>query len=97
MLAFSGGNIVGMASGFHYVHPDKEAELFINEVGVLPAFQNKGIGRKMIKALVEHGKNLGCKAGAWVLTDSKNKAAKKAYEAAGGKLDNGDILMYNFD
>ncbi|MEM7381924.1 MAG: GNAT family N-acetyltransferase [Bacteroidota bacterium] len=97
ILAFSEDNIVGMASGFHYVHPDKEAELFINELGVLPAFQNKGIGRKMIRALIAHGKKLGCKAGAWVLTDSKNSAAKKAYEAAGGKPDKGDIVMYNFD
>ncbi|WP_317169072.1 GNAT family N-acetyltransferase [Poritiphilus flavus] len=97
MLAFAEDNIIGMASGFHYVHPDKEAELFINEVGVLPSFQNMGIGRKILKALVDHSKTLGCKRGAWVLTDSGNSAAKKAYEAAGGRLDEGDILMYNFD
>ena len=35
-VALDGGVVVGMASAVHYVHPDKPAQLFINEVGVAP-------------------------------------------------------------
>ena len=46
--ALDAGVIVGFASGVHYVHPDKPAELWINEVGVAPTHQRQGIGRRLI-------------------------------------------------
>lgn len=39
MLAFHKQEVIGMASGFHYVHPDKDPSMFINEVGVIDDFQ----------------------------------------------------------
>lgn len=42
MLAYVGKSLVGMASVFHYVHPDKDPSLYINEVSVLDSYQNKG-------------------------------------------------------
>jgi hypothetical protein len=36
VVAIEDGSVVGFASGVHYVHPDKPAELWINEVGVAP-------------------------------------------------------------
>lgn len=95
-LAFDGLAVVGMASGFHYVHPDKEPELFMNEVGVLEAFQNQGIGRVLVKALWRHAKQLGCKE-AWIGTKKSNIAAQKCYEASGGKPDDEPFIIYEFD
>lgn len=67
MLALEKETIVGMASGIHYVHPDKEPALFIDEVSIIDTHQNRGIGRLIVKSLVAHGKKLGC-VEAWVAT-----------------------------
>jgi hypothetical protein len=43
-VAVAGGVVVGMGSGVHYVHPDKPPELWVNEVGVAPPYQNRAVG-----------------------------------------------------
>jgi aminoglycoside 6'-N-acetyltransferase I len=75
--------VVGFASGVHYVHPDKPAELWVNEVGVAPTHQRQGLGRELLKALFARGRALGCRE-AWVLTSPANAAAVRLYEAVGG-------------
>src|SRR5215467_9912650 len=65
------GQVVGLASGVHYVHPDKLPELWVNEVGVAPSHQGQGIGRRVLAALLAHGQTLGCRE-AWVLTSPDN-------------------------
>ena len=92
--AIDRGRIVGFASGVHYVHPDKPAELWINEVGVAETHQGRGIGKAVVRALLEHGRRLGCRE-AWVLTDRSNTAAMRLYASAGGE-DAGDHVMFNF-
>ena len=83
-VALDRGTVVGMASGVHYVHPDKQPELWINEVGVAPTHQGRGVGRGVVRALCDHGRALGCTE-AWVLTDPENTAARRMYAAAGGE------------
>ena len=95
VLAFFDTEVIGMASGFHYVHPDKDPSLFMNEVGVLDAFQNQGIGRALVKFLWEHAKTLGCKE-AWIGTEKSNVAAQKCYQAAGGKPDDEPFILMEF-
>lgn len=95
ILAYLEGRIVGMASAFHYVHPDKDPALFMNEVGVLMEYQNHGIGRAMVKQLYEHSKVLGCDE-VWVATESSNTAARKAFTAAGGVEDKGPVVLITF-
>lgn len=82
-VALDGGLVVGFASAVHYVHPDKPAELWINEVGVAATHHRRGLGRALLGALLEHGRALGCRE-AWVLTERDNEAARKLYAAAGG-------------
>ena len=96
VLAVTDGKIVGMASAFHYVHPDKEPSLFINEVGVLSTFHNRGIGRTMVKTLHEHARVLGCEE-VWIATERSNTPARRAYAAAGGKEDDEDVVGINFE
>ena len=83
-VAIAGGQVVGMASGVHHVHPDKPPELWVNEVGVTPAQRRQGIGRRLLQALFERGRALGC-AEAWVATEVTNGPARKLYAAAGGE------------
>ncbi len=95
MVAYFEQKIVGLASGFHYVHPDKDPVLFIDEVGVIDDFQKKGIGKTVVQAMCDHGKSLGCSE-AWVLTDESNEAAIKTYLGAGGKKTHESIVMVDF-
>ncbi len=82
-VAADDGRVVGFASGVHYVHPDKPAELWVNEVAVAPSHQRPGLGRAAMTTLLAHGRSLGCVT-AWVLTDRDNKAARALYARLGG-------------
>lgn len=95
-LAFLKGKVIGMASAFHYVHPDKDPELFMNEVGVLDALQNQGVGRSLVKFLWQHAQQLGCQY-AWIGTEKSNLAAQKCYKAAGGEPDDEPFILYEFE
>lgn len=88
--------VVGFASGVHYVHPDKPAELFVNEVGVSPDHRNRGIGTALLECLFAHAKSLGCRE-AWVLTDDENAAARRMYARAGGVETDPPARMIAFD
>lgn len=94
-VALDGDHIVGMASAVHYVHPDKAAQLFINEVGVAASHHRKGIGARLMEALLAHGRALGC-IEAWVATEPDNTAARALYTRAGGVEDPTPFIMYTF-
>jgi GNAT superfamily N-acetyltransferase len=94
-VAVDAGEVVGFASAVHYVHPDKPAELWINEVGVAPSHQGRGIGKAVLRTLLQHGRRLGC-GQAWVLTDRANLAAMRLYASAGGRADAPDTVMFEF-
>ena len=95
VVALDGDLVVGMASGVHYVHPDKAPELWINEVAVSSTHRSLGVGRKMLSTMLAHGRALGCTE-AWVLTDTNNAAAQRLYERAGGEEYAGGCRMYTF-
>lgn len=96
VLACHDDEAIGMASGFHYVHPDKDPVLFVNEVAVIEAYQNQGIGRKLVKLLCEHGKQIGCNE-AWVGTEESNYSARNTYLAAGGIPDDEPFILFEFN
>ena len=94
-VALDGTTVVGMASGVHYVHPDKRAQLFINEVGVAPAHQRAGIGRGLLETLLTLGRDIGCTE-AWVATEAGNTVARGLYAAAGGAPEAEAAVVYVF-
>jgi ribosomal protein S18 acetylase RimI-like enzyme len=93
VVARDEGLVVGMASGVHYLHPDKAPQLFINEVAVSTSHRGQGIGRRMLQRLVERATELGCTE-AWVLTDVDNAAANRLYAAAGAEVPPAPCVMY---
>jgi ribosomal protein S18 acetylase RimI-like enzyme len=94
-VALDGDTVVGFASGVHYVHPDKPAELWVNEVGVAPSHQRQGLGRRLLGALFSEGRRLGCRD-AWVLTSPANEPAVRLYQAAGGQELTDASVMFTF-
>jgi len=95
VVALDGDVVVGFASGVDYIHPDKPEELWINEVAVAPGYRRQGIGKRMLAALLECGRAVGCRE-AWVLTERSNPAAMRLDPSAGGSEDPGGIAMYSF-
>lgn len=87
--------VVGFASGVHYVHPDKPSEMWINEIGVAPTHQGRGIGKAIMQTLLQHARQLGCRE-AWVLTDRSNNAARRLYASARGEEAPSDQVMFTF-
>ena len=82
-VAIDDGTVVGFASGVHYIHPDKPPELWVNEVSVAPAYQRRGLGKAVLRALFDVGQSHNCTA-AWVLTHRSNPDAMALYSSVGG-------------
>ncbi len=93
VVAVAEGQVVGMATGISYVHPDKPLALFINEVGVSSRFQRQGLGRKLVTLILKEGKERGCTE-AWVATELNNEPARALYEATGGVPDEEHAVVY---
>lgn len=88
--------IVGMASGLVYVHPDKPNQLFVNEVGVAPPYQRRGLGKRLVSALLDQARERGCTE-AWVATEVDNLPARALYESLHGVEDSPPAVIYLFD
>jgi ribosomal protein S18 acetylase RimI-like enzyme len=89
-LALDDGQVVGQLAAVMHHHPDKPAELYIDEVGVSPAWQRRGIARRLMDAIAAFGREQGCDE-IWVGTDPDNGAAQALY----GKHAEGEpFLMY---
>ena len=93
-VAMDDGTVVGFASGVRYVHPDKPSEFWINEVGVTPTHQRRGLAKAILTELLAFAKSEGC-GEAWVLTDEDNGPARALYASAGGEESLG-VVMVNF-
>ena len=95
VVALDGRTVVGFVSAVHYVHPDKAPELWINEVGVAPTHQGRGIAKALLGAMLDAGRDLGCRE-AWVLTNRSNEAAVRLYASCGGDEGDADLTMFSF-
>ena len=80
VVALADGVVVGQCAAVIHRHPDKVSELYIDEVGVSPAFQRQGIARRMLDAMFAIGRENGCEE-AWVGTEPDNLPARALYES----------------
>lgn len=94
-VALDDGLVVGVASAVDYIHPDKPVELWINEVGVAPTHQRRGIGTRLLLALCDLARDLGCKE-AWVLTNRSNGAAMRLYQSLHATEPDDDVVLFSF-
>ncbi|MEO5759118.1 MAG: GNAT family N-acetyltransferase [Mesorhizobium sp.] len=91
------GVVVGQCAAVIHRHPDKASELYIDEVGVSPAFQRQGIARQMLDAIFTIGREHGCEE-AWVGTEPDNLPARALYESRkepGGPAES--FVMYAYE
>lgn len=82
-FAEADGQVVGFASGTELLHPDKPPQMFINEVGVSPAWRRRGIGRALVSALIADARARGCDY-AWLGTDVDNVGGNACFGSVPG-------------
>jgi aminoglycoside 6'-N-acetyltransferase I len=94
IVALAGGVVIGQCAAVIHRHPDKPTELYIDEVGVTPDYQRRGIARRMLGEMFAWGRSLGCEE-SWVGTETDNVAARRLYESfdAEGEA----FVMYVYD
>lgn len=95
-LAVADDQVIGMASGVEYFHPDKPPQFWINEVGVTPEWRNRGIGRNLTRALIEEARSRGC-VFAWLGTAQDNVAAQACFGALPAPHKPEPFLLYEWD
>jgi len=93
VVALDADMIVGQCAGVVHCHPDKPAELYVDEVGTATTHLRQGIGRAMMAELFAWGRELGC-VDAWLGTELDNDAAIGFYRNLGG--DEAEIKYYEF-
>lgn len=80
--------VVGQVYGYTFDRLDtQKQQVFIYAIDVLEAYQNQGIGKKLIEAFLNPFK-MGKHRNAFVITHELNEKAIRLYRSAGGKLVN---------
>ncbi len=77
--------VVGALTAFELpMYYYQGSEMFIYDVAVKPEFQRKGIGKKLMKALILYSKKKNIKE-IFVAADEEDAHALKFYQSASGK------------
>ena len=88
--------IVGLAYCYDLTRLDGKSMLYMHSVGILPEYQNMGLGSKLIEYVTNYGRENGFSE-LFVITDKGNKRACRVYEKAGLKNDYEDEIVYVID
>lgn len=92
-VAKENNKIAGFVYGYDIIHPDGRHAYFIYSVGMLPKYQDKGFGTKLLEYAKDYIKSHGFFE-MFVLTDKGNPRACHVYEKIGGKNDFEDEICY---
>jgi ribosomal protein S18 acetylase RimI-like enzyme len=80
LVAMDGDRVVGQIRGNVHLQPDRASDLYIDNLGVSPSHQRRGIARQLIGALINWASAEGCTY-AWVATETDNDGGIRFYEA----------------
>ena len=71
--------VVAQCAAVLHLHPDKETELYVDELGTALGYRRRGIGRDLMLAIFQWGRELGCEV-SWLGTEVDNVEANALYE-----------------
>ena len=95
-VAKENNNIVGFAYGYTLLRPDGKTMFYLHSIGMLPEYQNKGYGSKLLEFIKNYCKENKYKE-MFVITDKHNPRACHVYEKLGGKNDYDDEIVYVYE
>jgi len=90
IVALEDGLVVGQCAAVVLRHPHKPADFFVDELFTASTHQRRGIGARLLAAMLDWGRELG-HGEAWLTTDMDNDPANALYRKLGGA---GEPLMY---
>lgn len=82
-VAVAEGVVIGQARGIVHRQPDLPTELYIDNLGVTPAHQRRGVGAQLVRALIAWGRKEESCETVWVVTEADNATARAFYAAIG--------------
>ena len=88
--------IIGFAYGYALLRPDGDKMFYLHSIGLLPQYQNQGIGTKLMQFIIEFASGKGYRE-LFVITDKGNPRACHLYEKVGGKNDYENEIVYVCD
>ena len=91
-VAVLDGLVVGQLKSALHRHPEKPANLFIEELSTAPELRRRGIASMLIDAAIAHAATEGC-AELWLATEPENDAANALYKRLG--LSGQHVVMYS--
>ena len=94
IVAIAGDEVVGQIAVVVHRHPDKPTELYVDEVGVAPAWRRRGVAGRLLDEMLALGQALVCEE-AWVGTEHDNLAARGLYQSRGAAAE--AFVMYLFE
>ena len=95
-IAKEDNNIVGFAYAYTLLRPDGKTMFYLHSIVILPNYQNKGYGTKLMQFIKDYSIKMNCSE-MFVITDKGNSSACHVYEKLGGKNDYEDEVVYVYD
>lgn len=93
IVALDGDLVIAQVVAVVHQHLDAPPDLFIDNLGVTPAWQRRGLGRRLLALAFTAGAEQGAKA-AWVGTEEDNMPANALYENTGASA--GRFMMFSY-
>jgi ribosomal protein S18 acetylase RimI-like enzyme len=94
IVALDGDLVVGQCQAMVHTHPDQPPTLYLDNLGVAPSHQRRGIARRLVTEMMAWGRERGC-AEAWVATEPDNEPARALYAALKGEPVQ-DVVYYAY-
>ena len=91
IVAILEGRVIGKCTAMVHLRPDKENELYLDEIDVIPSLRRKGIAKMLLDKTLELADKRGCEE-CWLGTEKDNIAATKLYESNGAMSE--EFLLY---
>ena len=93
VVALDGDYVVGQVKAAIHLHPDKPADLYVDEVVVAPTHQRRGVARLLLGEIERWARERGC-VDVWLATEVDNDAARSLY---GSFAESKPALLYFWD
>ncbi|TBY57009.1 GNAT family N-acetyltransferase [Rhizobium leguminosarum bv. viciae] len=93
IIAVCEKQVIGQIAAYVHSHPDRASHVYIDNLGVAPPFQRRGVARRLLDEVLAWGKTLDCDQ-AWIVTDTENNAARALYEGRGAAAE--PIVMFSY-
>ncbi|MGO7375642.1 GNAT family N-acetyltransferase [Rhizobium ruizarguesonis] len=93
IIAVCEKQVIGQIAAYVHSHPDRASDVYIDNLGVAPPFQRRGVARRLLDEVLAWGKTLDCDQ-AWIVTDTENNAARALYEGRGAAAE--PIGMFSY-